>query len=235
MFESVLSTNFDAVSLMKVGRYDESMYLLKVALSAIQDAGRRQEWCDHVGALGMIVSVPLGLEDCGRSHPKAPSCTAEVSFSGIFHRAFIFHGPQSLADMDENASICASVGLYNMALGMHLKGLTNGGHACLHRATGLYKKVFALLRSHALVPTDSVSSLLLATVLNIVACEGEIRGYGDSSTQRWMQIYNDLYAWATSSSDCGSPAVMQQAEEMEIFASSSVFFAGQNFCTAAAA
>ena len=227
MFESVLSTNFDAVSLMKIGRFDESMFLLKMALTAVQNAG--QERSEDAGTLGMIVSVPL--EDCTR-FSKFTSSHTEVSFTGLFNRAFIFKGPQSLGNMDENASLCASVGLYNMALNMQLKGLTGGGLPYLSKAAGLYKKVFSILRSYALVPTDSTSSLLLATVLNIIACESELKGY--NSTQPWMQVYNDLFAWATQfSSSCA--AVLQQPEEIDIFAASSVFFASHNFCTAAAA
>uniref|UniRef100_A0A7S3P7L8 Uncharacterized protein n=1 Tax=Amphora coffeiformis TaxID=265554 RepID=A0A7S3P7L8_9STRA len=231
MFESVLSTNFDAVSLMKIGRFDESIYLLKLAIAAVQNAGQ-QEHREDEGALGMVVSVPL--EYCDRLS-KFTSSTTEVSFSGICNRAFIFQGSQSLANMDENASLCASVGLYNMALNMHLKGLTIGGPACLSKASGLYKRVFTILRSYALFPIDSVSSLLLATVLNIVACESELKGYCDDSTQQWMKVYNDLFAWATTQSDCESAAILQHPEEIDLFASSSVFFAGQNFCTAAAA
>lgn len=227
MFESVLDTNFDAVSLMKIGRFDESMYLLKLLLTAVQNADRDQGQ-DAASQQGVVASVPL--EDCYRSSKFTPS-HLEVSFGGLFRRAFIFEGSQPLANTDENASLCASVGLFNMALSMHLKGLTAGGHGYLTKASSLYKKVFSVLRSCSLAPTDSACSMLLATVLNLIACESEIKGQ-DESTRKWKQVFTNLMAWATQFS-CA--AVLQQPEEVDIFAASSVFFASQNFCTAAAA
>eukprot|EP00977_Amphora_coffeiformis_P013145 scaffold3400_cov169-Amphora_coffeaeformis.AAC.9 len=100
-----------------------------------------------------------------------------ISCSHIFNRAFIFEGPSSLNSTDENASLCASVGLYNMALAAHSEGLTRGGPSCLVAASGLYRKAFSILQALAPLPTNSVSSFLLATVLNLIACENELGGY----------------------------------------------------------
>lgn len=233
MFESVLTTNFDAVALLRYGRFDESLFLLRVALSAVQEEGAVPplEACTGEGAQAMVSSIPL--EDCegGCASSKAKSGDDQSSCFDIFTRGFIFEGPRSLANSDRNACLCASVCLYNMALGMHLKGLKEGGLGYLRKASGLYEKVFSILSGFAPEPTDSASSLLLATVLNLIACEGELRGH--TSTNSWKIVYSNLYAWATQTAE--RPAAVHQPEELEFFATSAVLFSNQNFTSAAAA
>ena len=231
MFESAISTNFDAVSILRCGRFDESLHLLKSVLSVVQQAVAFHESSqEESGPQGVILSVPV--EGDGHEDERLPKFTPSLSgsCSNLFNRAFIFDGNESLANTDENASLCASVGLYNMALTLHLKGLTTEGPSCLIKASGLYRKVYTILQTLEPQPTDSVSSLLLATVLNLIACQGELQGH--QSAQPWMQVYMHVYAWATQSSHA---AVSQQPEERSIFAASSIFFSSQNLCTAAAA
>lgn len=226
MFESAISLNFDAVSLLRCGRLDDSIYLLKSVLSVVQTAEVPEFSQAVIGPQGRVVSVPLD----GDPHDDCiPKLTPRVS-SNLFNRAFIFEGHQSLANTDENASLCASVGLYNMALTLQMKGLTTEGPTCLAKAAGLYQKVFSILQVLAPEPTHSVSSLLLATVLNLVACESELRGYPPA--RPWMNVFRNLFAWATRLPEA---ALLQQPEEVEIFAATSVFFASGNLCAAAAA
>ena len=209
MFESVVSTNFDAVCLLRTGRFDESLYCLRIALAAVQAAGQEPTG-NNKGPQGMIVSVPL--QDDDKDEP----------YVDLFKRAFIFEGSKSLANTDENASLCAAVGLYNMGLAMKLKG----GEMFLSKASGLFQKVFSILRSCAPTPSDSASSLLLATALNIINCESDLYGY--SAAQTWINIYLDLFQWAAQEPDF-------EPEEFEVFTSNAVLFSSQHFSAAAAA
>ena len=109
-------------------------------------------------------------------------------------------------------------------MGLALK--SKGGEIFLAKATGLFHKVFSIVRACSPVPTDSASSLLLATVLNLITCESELYGY--SAAQPWIDVYQDLFLWATQSPDF-------DAEELDVFASNAVLFSSQQFSAAAAA
>lgn len=234
MFESILSNNFDAVALLRYGRFDESSFLLRVALTAVQEANAVPLEGHAVAAQeAIVVSIPV--EDCeGHLCPNKSRTTSgnETCCFDIFRRGFIFEGPQSLANSHRNACLCASVCLYNMALGMHLKGLTEGGIGYLRKASGLYEKVFSILSGFGPDSTDSACTLLLATVLNLIACEGELRGH--SSTNEWKAIYSNLFTWATRT-PTNPASVLNQPEELEIFTTSAVLFSNQKFTSAPAA
>ena len=227
MFETVLSTNTDAVCLLRCGKFDESMYLLRAALVAVQAAGMETNQAQSQGPQGMIVSVPLNDEDIGSPGPRVNklNCTSSVE---LFDKAFIFEGPQSLANTDENASLCAAVGMYNMALTMHLKALQRGSSQLLLKASLLYQKAFTVIHAMAPSPTSSISSLFLATVLNKIACEAELGGY--CRVQEWRSVYSDMYAWATQFNE-----VTMEPEDLELFASNAVILSSSVFCTAPAA
>lgn len=234
MFESVLSANFDAVALLRYGRFDESFFLLRVALSAVQEASAiapplALESSSSQEAL--VASIPV--QDCeGNICGKSTATNGEETCCyDMFLRGFIFEGPQSLSNSDRNACLCASVCLYNMALGLHLKGVRDGGLGYLRKASGLYEKVFSILTGFAPDSTDSASTLLLATVLNLIACEGELRG--QSSPNAWKSVYTNLYAWATQTT--AQAPILRQPEELDFFTTSAVLFSNQNFSSAPAA
>ena len=224
MFKSVASTYFDAVSLLRVGRFDESISLLRAALAAVQAAGR--EPTQAMGPTGTIVSVSVA--DCEDLCSRKFAMGNNTTYFDIFGRAFIFEEIQCLANTDENASLCAAVGLYNMALNMQYKGLRDGVSAYLRKASGLYQKVFDIVRLCNPSPDDTVSCLLLATVLNIIACESELRGH--ASIEEWKIVYNHLFEWATQ-----TPCNAIGPEELQLFTSNAVLFASQLVCTAPAA
>ena len=229
MFESVLSTNFDAVCLLRRGRFDESMYLLRMAMAAVQAAGNEPLDSSSAGAPhGIIASVPLQDYEDDLSFKMAMK--NKTSCFDLFERAFIFQGPQSLGNTDENASLCAAVGLYNMALNMHMKGLHTGASIYLVKACGLYQKVFTIIRAVAPAPTDSVAPLFLAAVLNMICCESELRGA--PAAQEWKNVYSELFTWATQSE---SSIRAMEPEDLETFCSNAVLLSNQDFCSAPAA
>lgn len=210
MFESAISTNFDAVCFLRSGCFDEALFCSKVSLASVQAAGQKPTEDSMGTSTATIVSVPVH----DGSNDKASV--------DLFNRAFILEGTKSLANTDENASLCAAVGLYNMALAMKAKG----GEMFLAKAMGLFQKVFSIVRACAPTPTDSMSSLFLATVLNLIACQSELFGF--SAAQPWINVYQDLFQWAAQ-----APSL--EPEEFEVFASNAVLLSSQQFSAAAAA
>lgn len=177
--------------------------------------------------VGQVVSVPIQDND------KAITFSYSSCFE-LFDRAFILEGVDSPSLSDEAASLCASVCLYNMALALHLKGLIQGGMDCLRKASGLYQKVFTILSSLSTKPTHSTSSLLLATVMNIIACEGEFGGPTADAVIHWKSVFGEYYSWLTSD-DEEHPVIYSNPEETDLFTTCAVMFYNQTFAVAAAA
>ena len=225
MFESVISNIFDAVALLRYGHFDESTFLLRVALVDIQKAG-------HLDAFqgpqeeGKLSTVPIegNLKSSGMPNVNQTSC-----FS-VFNRGFIFEDASSLPPTDVAASRCASVCLYNMALGLHLKGLSTGESGYLRKASGLYRKVHTLLSTCTRTPEDSSSTLLLAALLNLIACESELHGHG--VVGEFKSTFASLFSWATQA-QCS--AVYDQPDDFTFFTTSALLFCNQNLATAPAA
>ena len=223
MFEQVISKNYEAVSLLQKGRLEESLQLFKSVLKEVQ-TGPCQGTPVQQGERGDVSSISLGdIRHNIQFFKMTPTFR-------VFDRAFVFETTETLQNTDENASLCAAVGLYNLALNMHLKALSyRGGIIYLKRAHNLYQKVFSILRAYPLTRTDSRSTLLLATILNLIACETETCGY--TSTEKWQHVYMEVFAWATADASFN----ISCQEEMDILTSGAVLFTCQNFCTAAAA
>lgn len=229
MFDSALSTNLNAVCLLRQGRFDACIHLLKAALASVQEAS--QDMCDEESTglqVATVATVPLLDNDVDQFVFQHRLGSNKTCCFDVFLRGFLLEGP-SLAITDENAALCAAVGLYNMALAMQLKGLLVGGTTYLRKASGLYQKAFTILRASQ--HPDEVASLLLATLMNLIACQGELCGH--AAADEWMSVYNDIFSWVTTQSTIAYDAV--EPEELEDFASSAVLFASQSFCTAPAA
>lgn len=234
MFESVLASNYSAVALLRYGRLEESMVLLRQASAAIKDASTVESTSptmiprDQV-ARAEVVSV--ALDDCECTFFPQDDDSNVASFD-FFKRGFVFEGQsQSLANTAENACICACVCLYNMALAMHLKGLMTGQSSYLRKASALYQKVFTIVQNYAPEPEDSISSLMLGAVLNIIACENELQGH--SATKKWKVLFKDLFYWATQS--VHTSALIQQPEEFDFFTVSLLLYSNENIVAASAA
>jgi len=216
MLDYAVSIIFDAVSILRCGRFDESMDLFKSVLYMIQQTAHDQGF--KSGTRGAIVSIPVKEED--DLFPQAFEGLSSADCSNLFDRAFIFDVSSSLTYTNENAALCVSVVLYNLALSMHLKGLTNGGPSFLYKALRLYERAYSILQALAPHPTDSASSLLLATVLNLVNCQIELGG--SQSAEPWTRLYMVLYPWATQSFQ--ALAVTRYPDESLRFAASYFFF-----------
>uniref|UniRef100_A0A7S3P3I8 KIF-binding protein n=1 Tax=Amphora coffeiformis TaxID=265554 RepID=A0A7S3P3I8_9STRA len=228
MFRSIVSTNFDAVALLRYGRFDESAFLLRTALAAIQQAGVHPMIPTPMSegqSSGQVLSV--SLEDCD----KAVSYTYLSCFE-VFNRAFILEDAESISDSEETFSLFASVCLYNMALAMHMKGLTQGCVGNVRKAVGLYQKVFSILSTLNPSPTHSSSSLLLATAMNIICCEAEIQG--PAATKEWRDVFCDLFDWATQTEQQVA-AIYNNPEESTMFSTCAVMYCKQTFSAAPAA
>lgn len=231
MFKSVVASNFDAVALLRYGRFDESMALLRGAYVAIKEVGASTPMDFGQGVPISVASAPV--DDCeGTLLCDKTGLALGTASQDLFKRAFVLEGPlASLEPTTENACICATVCLYNMALNMHLKGLTMGQSRFLRKTSAIYQKVFELVNSYSPEPADSLSSLLLATVLNLIACESELRG--QNSTYKWKNLYKELYFWATQS--VPNSFVLRQAEEIDFFTISVLLYTNENLIAAAAA
>lgn len=230
MFESVISANFDAVALLRYGLFDESVAHLKCAIAGISAAGACSPPLEVEVPLPKVSSVQVADENGNLCSSKAPVANQTSCFA-IFTRGFIFEGVKSLANTAESSAICACVGLYNMALAMHLKGLSQGGEIHLRKAFGLYKRVYDLLPNFTQSPAESMSVMFLAAVLNMIACKSELHGH--AAVEEWKNVYNDIFAWATQTTPY--PAVCENPQDLSFFTTSIVMFQNQKFATAAAA
>ena len=232
MYQAVISSNFDAVALLRYGHFDESTFLLRNALSRIQAFGRLAS-LTHYGSPALPPKVTsVSLRDAKGSLCSSPvSSTFHVECFDIFAQAFIVEDAGLMSYTDETASTCASVCLYNMALGMHLKGLSLGVAAHIRKASGLYQKVFSVLSTFVKSSSDPLSSLLLGTVLNIVSCESYLRSH--AVAEEWKIVYSNLFVWATQSTEY--PAIADQPEEMAFFVNCAVFLSNQDIIAASAA
>jgi hypothetical protein len=222
---SLATTNFDAVALLRYGRFDESMFMLRVALSTITDTpSTRLEEATEIRP--SIMSLPIDAS-CDK-----PTYSPDSTFSDLFARAFVFEGTATLPNTDRNAALSAAVCLYNMALNFQVKGLKNGDMQLITKATGLYEKVFSILSSYDPDCRDTTSSLLLATVLNLIASKNEL--YGEvPTTKQWKTVYNNLYGCLMYGSS--RPVILESPEEMAFFTTSAVVFDNERHICAAAA
>ena len=223
MLESVVTHNFDAVALLRYGRFDESAFLLRKAVEMVQMAGQLPLEHSPEKMRARVASVPL--QDLPVS---------QASSFPLFAKGFILERATFLPNNDEMAPLCASLCLYNLALGVHLKGLARGSASALERAASLYRKVYNILSSYTPSSADSSRAILLAAVVNIIACESELRGPGATATQPWKEVYNQVFSQVTSTSQDLS-AMMEQPDELTFFTSSAVFYANQNLSAAPAA
>lgn len=234
MFSSVVASNFEAVALLRCGRFEESVALLKKASMAIKAAGADPSQFGQ-GASAAVVSVPLLEDFCAEETFFSFHKTALVKETApydLFMRAFVVdEEAQPLLNTFENACICASVCLYNMALNMHMKGLISGQSGFLRKASALYEKVFAILSNYSPEPTETVTTLLLANVLNSIACESELQGH--NSTYKWKRMYKELFCWMAQCAH--TPAFPQQPEEFDFFTVSFLLYTNENLIAAATA
>lgn len=258
MFEQVLRANFDAVALLRCGHYRPAMTLLTQALTVVQQTTTDPYQAPSPAPMRNVISVVLhddDNEDQDAQYNPRMLPSSQLPYAEIFQRGFIVETGHhaALTNSDQDASLCACVCLYNMALLMHLKGLQTdgGGLSHLHKACRLYQKVFALLVDLAPEPTDSMINLLLATLLNLIACQGELVGNHSPVSQEYKAVYNNFFEWATSCSPSSSsekntsleedeedgprPAIYQQAEDFDFFAASTIFFHNENLATSPAA
>jgi len=228
MLQSIVSVNFDAVALLRCGRFDESAFLLRTALASIQESAAHPltpASSTEGQSFGQVLSV--SLEDCDKV-----ASYAYISHFEVFNRAFILEDVDLVSVSDETSSLCASVCLYNMALAVHLKGLTHGCMGNVRKAFGLYQKVFSILSTLNHGPTHSSSSLLLATAMNIISCEAEIRG--PASTSEWRGVFTNLFTWATQTEQ-QVPTIYNNPEESAMFSTCAVMYSKQTFSAAPAA
>ena len=245
MFESVISANFDAVALLRYGLFDESATHLRSALMTIQRTRHMSPSCQDERSISCpsVSSVLVADKDNNKEQAKrspntnndtkkTPIFANQTSCFDIFNRGFLLEDAvNELPYTEETSAVCASVCLYNMALALHLKGLSKGSAASLRRASGLYEKVYTILCSLAPSPADSLSCMILAAVLNIIACESELRGH--AAVEEWKNTYSNLYTWATQGSSC--PAVFGHPQDLSFFTTSAVLFQNQEFAAAPAA
>jgi hypothetical protein len=225
---SIITTNFDAVALLRYGRFDESMFMLRVALATISESRSAAVKETAPEVTPSIMSLPIE-DSCSSSNNNNNS--PDSTYSHMFARGFVFEGTSSIPNTDRNAALCAVVCLYNMALSLHVKGLKHGGSHLIATAAELYQKVYSLLSSYQLESSDSVCSLLLATVLNLIAAESELRG--DVPTSPWKSVYNKLYAMLLYGTD--RRVIFENPEEFSFFTTCAVVFDNEKHMSAAAA
>jgi hypothetical protein len=226
---SILTTNFDAVALLRYGRFDESVLMLRAALSTISVSRSAAVNETATEVTPSIMSLPI--EDSCNSNNSNNNISPDSTYSHMFARGFVFEGTSSIPNTDRNAALCAVVCLYNMALSFHVKGLKHGGSHLIAKAAELYQKVYYLLSTYQLQSGDSVCSLLLATVLNLIAAESEL--LGDVPTSPWKSVYNKLYALLLYGTD--RPVIFENPEEFSFFATCAIVFDNEKHTSAAAA
>eukprot|EP00977_Amphora_coffeiformis_P028471 scaffold35322_cov313-Amphora_coffeaeformis.AAC.1 len=237
--------------MLRHGKLEESMYLLKTALAAVQAAGttihnnandNHNMPCDAYAENDstttptVVVSVPLVSKEDNQDDASMLGLNQLQSLSScdMFCRGFLLEGPasSSLANTDENAALCAAVGLYNMALTMQLKGMLTATPLYWRKAANLYQKVFTILRASESVET--AASLFLASILNLIACECELNGPHVKTP--WKQVYTQVFQWATTDSATAFEALAADDEDsLQVFSTAAVMLTSQSFCTAPAA
>lgn len=248
MFGSIVYTNRNAIAELRNGNYDACLALMRAALTTLKEQG---------GEIALSPSSPSARGKNSFLHAAAQPLTsvpvltcdeeeaAEAILLGSFTRAFDLD-EIALASCIKNANtvtcLCAAACLYNMALSLHLQGLRQTGRALsLQRAAKCYEKAFSILAS---IPQEDQrgesvsSSLMLASVLNLIACQQAVTATGSAangvspSLQSWKKLYLELFDWTVST---GVVASLADATEFEFFTTSALLFNNEHLIAAPAA